>query len=167
MVRGYLLDTNILSYWFDEKSPQHENVVRHLAALDANTPLRLSVISLGEMEYGHRCVSDTDTAIQVAFEDFVSKRLPGVLRIQRSTSIHYGQVRARLFKKFAPKGKRSGLRPCQLVDPITATNLGIQENDLWLAAQAIEFNLVLVTHDRVSRLKEVAADLLEFEDWTA
>ena len=119
------------------------------------------------MEYGHRCVSDTDTAIQVAFKDFVGKRLPDVLHIQRSTSIPYGQIRATLFKKFAPKNRRNGLRPCQLVDPVTATSLGIQENDLWIAAQAVEFNLVLVTHDRTIHLKEVAADFLEFEDWAA
>jgi tRNA(fMet)-specific endonuclease VapC len=165
MVRGYLLDTNILKYWFNEATPEHHHVIRHLMALDVNAPLRISAISLGEMEYGHRCESDTDTPIQTAFKDFVNKRLPDVLRIHRSTSIHYGHIRANLFKKYAPKNKRSGLRPCQLVDPITATSLGIQENDLWIAAQAIEFNLVLVTHDRLSCIKEVASELLEVEDW--
>ncbi len=166
-MRGYLLDTNILNYWFNEATPEHQNVLRHLATLDAGAPLRVSAISLGEMEYGHRCVSDADTAIQAAFKDFVGKRLPGVLRIQRSTLIPYGEIRASLFKKFAPKNRRNGLRPCQLVDPVTATSLGIQENDLWIAAQAIEFNLVLVTHDRTIHLEEVAADFLEFEDWAA
>ena len=165
MVQGYLLDTNILSYWFNEATSEHQNVVRHLAMLDANAPLRISAISLGEMEYGHRCESDTDTTIQTAFKDFVNKRLPDVLRIQRSTSLHYGQIRANLFEKYAPKSKRKGLRPCQLVDPITATSLGIQENDLWIAAQAIEHNLVLVTHDRTTHIKAVVANLLEFEDW--
>lgn len=164
-MRGYLLDTNILSYWFNEKTPEHKNIVRHLGALDANSPLRISVISLGEVEYGHRCESDTDTVIQTAFKDFVNQRLPDILRIQPSTSIHYGQIRARLFKRFAPPKGRNGLRPCQLVDPITAVSLGIQENDLWLAAQAVEFNLVLVTHDRMRRIQEASSDLLVCEDW--
>jgi predicted nucleic acid-binding protein len=52
-----------------------------------------------------------------------------------------------------------------LVDPLTAKCLGIQENDLWIAAQAYESNLVLVTHDKMDRLREVASDLLAFEDW--
>ena len=90
-----------------------------------------------------------------------------MLRVDRNTSHYYGLLRASLFEKFAPKSDRNGLRPCQLVDPVSATELGIQENDLWIAAQAIEFNLVLVTHDRIHRLKEVAPDELEFEDWAA
>ncbi len=164
-MHGYLLDTNVLRYWFDEATPEHHNVVRHLAAVDANAPLRISAISWGEIEYGHRCVSNTDTPIQAAYKDYVNKRLPNVLRIHRSTSHYYGQIRAKLFGKYAPKNRRNGLRPCQLIDPITATNLGVQENDLWIAAHAIEYNLVLVTHDRMDHIKEVASGLLGFEDW--
>jgi len=164
MVRGYLLDTNILGYWFDDQRPEHEKVVEHLNALDPMAPLRISAISLGEIEYGHRCVSDTDTAVQAGFQHFVNTRLPGVLGIQRSTSAYYGQIRARLFKTFAPRNGKKNLRPCQLVDPVTASTLGIQENDLWIAAQATEFNLVLVTHDQMNRLKEAVSDLV-VEDW--
>jgi len=164
-VHGYLLDTNMLDYWFDDKRPEHEHIIGHVNALDPNAPLRISAISLGEIEYGHRCVSDADTAVQVALKDFVGKRFPRVINIQQSTSTFYGQIRARLFKKFAPRNGKRNLRPCQLLDPVTATALGIQENDLWIAAQAIEFNLVLVTHDRMNRLREVASDILVFEDW--
>ena len=85
---------------------------------DADTPLRISAISWGEIEYGHRCVSDTDTDIQTACKDFVNKRLPNVLPIHQSTSHYYGQIRARLFEKFAPKNGRRNLRPCQLADPL-------------------------------------------------
>jgi len=166
-VRGFLLDTNILRYWFDEATSEHRGVVRHLKTLDPDAPLRISAISWGEIEYGHRCVSDTDTEVQSEWKDFVKKRLPNVLPVGKGTSHYYGQLRAKLFEKYAPKNKRNGLRPCQLIDPVTALSLGIQENDLWIAAQAIEFNLVLVTHDQMNRLKEAATGLLEFEDWAA
>jgi tRNA(fMet)-specific endonuclease VapC len=79
----------------------------------------------------------------------------------------YGDLRARLFEKFAPKKRRrKGLRPEELVDPVTAKELGIQENDLWIAAQAIERNLVLVTNDAMARIQEVASEL-KVEDWAA
>jgi tRNA(fMet)-specific endonuclease VapC len=155
----------MLAYCFDDKRPEHDKVVEHMCALDPSAPLRISAMSLGEIEYGHRCVSGADTDVQKAFKYFVNARFPGVLSIQRSTSTYYGQIRARLFKRFAPRNGKKNLRPCQLVDPVTATVLGIQENDVWIAAQAIEFNLVLVTHDQMSRLREVASDLLVFEDW--
>ena len=162
-MRGYLLDTNILAYWFNGRRPEHAKTVERLNLLDADTPLRISTVSLGEIEYGHRCVSGTDTVIQVAFKQFIWERFPDALDIRRTTSIYYGQIRAKLFSKFGPKKSK---RPCQLIDPATATTLGIQENDLWIAAQAAEYNIVLVTHDRgMRRIQEVASDLLDFEDW--
>ncbi|MCX7427575.1 MAG: PIN domain-containing protein [Planctomycetia bacterium] len=164
-MQGYLLDTNMLAYWFDEERREHEKVVDRIDALGPSAPLGISAISLGETEYGHRCVSDADTAVQFAFRRFVNARVPRVLTIQRSTSTYYGQIRARLFNKFAPRNGKKRLRPCQLVDPLTAKCLGIQENDLWIAAQAYESNLVLVTHDKMDRLREVTSDLLAFEDW--
>jgi tRNA(fMet)-specific endonuclease VapC len=165
-VRGYLLDTNILDFWHDPHSPQHDAVIRRLDSLDPATPLRISAVAWGEIEYGHRCVSPSDTAIQVGFRRFLDTRLPRALEIRKTTAMYYGQLRAQLFDKFAPKGKKKGRRPEQLVDPLTAAELGIQENDLWIAAQAMEHNLVLVTHDRIARIREVVVDLLDIEDWT-
>jgi predicted nucleic acid-binding protein len=51
-----------------------------------------------------------------------------------------------------------------------ATTLGIDENDLWIAAQAIQYNLVLVTNDGLERiravLRQVAPALQAIENWT-
>lgn len=164
-LRGYLLDTNIVNYWFNPALPEHDGVLDRISSLDANAPLRISVVTLGEIAYGHRCVSDTDTTEQAEFSEFVETRLPQFLTISKSTTVYYGQMRARLFRRFAPRNGRRALRLCQLTDPITGKGLGIQENDLWIAAQASEYNLVLVTHDQMRRIQEVAVDLVEFEDW--
>ena len=70
-----------------------------------------------------------------------------------------------MFESFAPKDKkRKGLRPCQLVDPVTSLELGIQENDLWIAAQAISRNLTFVTNDRMERIRDVAGSLC-IDNW--
>jgi predicted nucleic acid-binding protein len=53
-----------------------------------------------------------------------------------------------------------------LIDPVTSRELGIQENDLWIAAQALEYNLVLVTNDKMDRIRDVCEDL-QVENWTA
>ncbi len=166
-MRGYLLDTNIVSYWFLPGTPQNCSVVAHIGGLDAGTPLRVSAVTLGEIEYGHRVVSTTDSSKQAQFNHFVQEQLPRALNVRGTTRIYYGQIRARLFKKYSPQQGRRALRPEQLVDPVTATTLGVQENDLWIAAQAAEYNLVLVTHDRMTRLREVVSDILAIEDWAA
>lgn len=72
-----------------------------------------------------------------------------------------------MFERFAPNDKkRKGLRPEQLCDPVTSLELGIQENDLWIVAQAITYGLVLVTNDKLKRISEVISDELHIENWT-
>ena len=169
-MRGYLLDTNILDYWFNARRPQHDKVVDCIDRLPAGTPLRISVVTLGEVEYGHRAVSPHDTPIQVRFRRFLAEQFPIALEIRKTTTLYYGAWRARLFAEFAPREKRTRTtRPEQLVDPATSRELGIQENDLWIAAQAMEHNLVLVTHDSMERLRHVMDDALrvDFEDWAS
>ena len=166
-MRGYLLDTNIISYWFRPKTPENRNIVAHIGGLDVGTPLRMSAVTLGEIEYGHRVVATTDRPIQAQFNQFVQTQLPNVLDVRRTTRIYYGQIRACLFKKYSPKKGRKALLPEQLVDPVTAKTLGVQENDIWIAAQAVEHKLVLVTHDKMAHLCEVMSDLLDIEEWAA
>ena len=166
-MRGYLLDTQTISYWFRPGTPENHNVVTHIDGLDAGTPLRVSAVALGEIEYGHRVAPKTETPIQVEFNRFVQTQLPDVLDVRRTTRIYYGQIRARLFEKYAPERGRKALRPEQLVDPVTAKTLGVQENDIWIAAQAAEYNLVLVTHDKMTHLREAVSDILAIEDWAA
>jgi tRNA(fMet)-specific endonuclease VapC len=130
-------------------------------------PLRVSAITLGEIEYGLRVVSEDSTALQEAFRELVDRRLPMVLDISKTTRMYYGLLRARLFEKYAPRHRRRrGLRPEQLIDPVRSRELGIQENDLWLAAQALEFNLVLATNDALEPIRAVCEEL-QMENWAA
>lgn len=166
-MRGYLLDTCIVAYWHNPNLPENARVVSQINSLDPHAPLRISAVTWGEIEYGHRCVSATEISPQVQFKAFLSKKLPRVLDVRQTTAIYYAQLRAALFKKFAPQKGKKSLRPEQLVDPVSGAELGIQENDLWIAAQAFEHNLVLVTHDKMARIKDVAANLIDLEDWAA
>ncbi|UCE58409.1 MAG: PIN domain-containing protein [Phycisphaerales bacterium] len=162
---GYLLDTNIVKYWHDTRCPEHGLVAARVEQLDERAPLYVSVITLGEIEFGHRAESPITTESQREFSSFVSERLPDRLKVDRHSVSHYGDLRARLFEKYAPIGKRAKVkRPEQLIDPVTAKTLGIQENDLWIAAQALERNLVLVTHDKMDHIRKVASEL-RIEDW--
>jgi len=166
MKRGYLLDTNIIDYWFDRKCVHHARVVEHVNALPADSPLAVSAITLGEIEYGHRAESEGYyTRVQVEFNDFVKKQCAMILDIRKSTANDYGRLRALLLEKYGGRKEKRCRWPEQMIEPSTGLSLGIQENDLWIAAQALEHRLVLVTHDRMSRIHDVANDLA-FEDWT-
>ena len=151
-MKGYLLDTNAVSDWLDESKPRHEAVSKKAEQVAQTQAVMVtSSVVLGEIEYGIAATggkakqSLLEFRAQVA-KQFAQKRL--LLSVSQATASVYGNLRVELFEKFAPKNRRTkGLRPEEMIDPVTAKELGIQENDLWIAAQAIEHNLILVTND--------------------
>lgn len=164
-MRGYLLDTNIIEFWFNPGRQEHDLVLQNIDALDPDTPLVTSAVVLGEIEYGYRVAPHDRQGYVGEVLRFVQAQLPRILKVTLSTAQTYGPLRAALFKKYAPKKGRKGRRPEQLTDPITSKILGIQENDLWIAAQALEHNLVLVTNDnKINRICAVDNELA-LEDW--
>ena len=162
---GYLLDTNILAYWYDNSRPEHQAVMHRISTLPDGAPLWISVVTLAEIEYGHQCSPQPDRSDQEAYEQFVNKTVPRVANIDQHTVRHYGSLRARLFKKFAPNRRRLKW-PEELVHPTTAKQLGVQENDIWIAAQALQFNFILVTNDQGMFSICKAAPELQVENWT-
>ncbi len=169
-MKGYLLDTNVVSDWLDATRPRHAPISKRISELrDGQDLMVTSVIVLGEIEYGIQTASASDHPMLKVLRDqvqaqFVQKRL--LLNVTQSTVSVYGRLRAALFDKYAPSKSRRVKRPEQLVDPVTSKSLGIQENDLWIAAQALERNFVLVTNDTMLRIREVAPELIA-EDWGA
>jgi len=178
-MNNFLLDTNIWDYWFNSNGypVEHSNIqirVKELAELETETgvfPLRLgiSVITLGEIDYGYNKMTKKEQSREYDFRQFLIGINPWTVFIDKHVAKTYGELRARLFEKYAPKDKKKrGLRPEQLIDPVTSLELGIQENDLWITAQAVTFNLTLVTNDKkMVRIREVAGEKLYIENWAA
>jgi predicted nucleic acid-binding protein len=82
-----------------------------------------------------------------------------MLTIDKWTSENYAQIRALLFDKYGTRTKRQTIRqkrPEALVDGTTSRELGIQENDLWIAAIAVRYNCFFVTTDvRMRRIMDI------------
>lgn len=169
---GYLLDTNIVSFWFDGKSGKYPAVQ---AAAEARRqgqhPLYVSAITRGEIAYGHAANPAGAGERREDFVSFVRKQLPQILTVSKHTVEPYGQIRAAFFGRFGPKSKRTKkTRAEELCDPTTGRELGIDENDLWLVAQAAERNLVLVTHDKLVHIQDALREIdlaVQIEDWAA
>lgn len=173
----YLLDTNIWAYWFNrEKHPKYaaniEARVKELTISAENGAhdcdrIAISVITWGEIDYGYNVMTSKERSREASFRSFLAGQSPWTVSLDKHTAIEYGKLRAKLFEKFGPKDmKRKGLRPEQLVDPATSLQLQIQENDLWIVAQAIRYGLTLVTHDKMTGIKGVAGSQLRIENWT-
>ena len=126
-----------------------------------------SVITLGEIAFGHAIAEKPDANKQAAFNAFVQTKFPLPIAITRTTIPYYAAMREAIFKKVSAVREEAEKRPEQCFDPITAMELGIEENDLWIAAQACEHKLVLVTNVYgMARIRDIAIDLLTVENWT-
>jgi len=165
----------MIRYWYDITCPQNQPVVgnidllrKQVESLEQKPRLLISVITLGEIEFGHRVNPSPDPDVQAEYVKFVDEQLPVRLEVIEDVTAVYGELRSRLFK-YAPGEKRKPkMRPEQLVDPITSKELGIQENDLWLCAQAVGHDMVLVTNDAMQRIREVSQGMqpvLLIQNW--
>lgn len=78
-------------------------------------------------------------------------------RIDEQTAKIYGQLKTKLFNYFAPKESNKRRKA-------TITSLGFGDNDLWIAAVALQHNLILVSCDRdFQRMHQVQP--LQIESW--
>ena len=176
-MRDFLLDTQTVRYWYDSDCLQNQAVMANIESLRRQTEsweykprLLVSVITLGEIEFGHRVNPLPNPDVQAEYLKFVGEQLPVRLEVIEDVTALFGELRRRLFDKYAPGAMRKPkMRPEQLVDPITSKELGIQENDLWLCAQAVTHDMVLVTNDAMHRIREVSQGMqpvLLIQNWT-
>lgn len=146
----YLLDTNHCS----RAILKDTQVLNRLKEIDSGL-VATCVITQGELvdmaERSQRNQSNLN---------LVKKFLEGIYiyPADEVTATIYGQLKASIFKQFAPKEK-SKRRKTKMV------NLGFGENDLWIAAVALQHNLIVVSSDKdFQRIKQVEKELT-VESW--
>lgn len=154
-VAGYLLDTNIISYWYE----QNPLIVQWIDGVAPQDIFKVSAITIGELNYGTNCNPKTRDEVR----RFIYKELPRQRRIDITgyTAETYGEIRSFLFEKYSPKKKRTKKqRAIELYDLTTDAELGVDENDIWIAAQAVERNFTLVSADaHFRRIKDAYKEL--------
>lgn len=162
-MRDCLLDTNIWSDWY--KPDKNAYIIEKLKGKSTGK-IHISEISWGELCYGYELLTTKEKRKLGKILEFVASLNAIPLGINRHVSIEYGKLRAKLFNKYAPgELRKKGMRPHELIDPCTDKQLQIQENDLWIATQAIIYDLDLVTNDKMNAIKEIAGKSLLIDNW--
>ena len=81
-----------------------------------------------------------------------------VHHIDPTTADLYGKLKASIFQQFAPKERNKRRRT-------KMTNLGFDENDLWIAAIALQHRLTIVSSDSdFPRIQQVVKSI-SVESW--
>lgn len=150
----YLLDTCLIDRMYQKS---RVDVRARVDKIPAPKRLWISVITIGEFLCGHASVSNTDVVGQQEFRRWLSGEFDGFVKdVDESVSGTYGQFRAELLEKFPPPGGWGKKKKTpELCANVKGAALGIGENDLWLVAQAATNNFVLVTADKMDRLRNM------------
>jgi tRNA(fMet)-specific endonuclease VapC len=137
----FLLDTNHCSRILD-RDPA---VIAQLQA-NAGAPIATSVITQGELVFMVEGSARRSTNFLR-----VSALLAGIriYPVDLKTAEIYGSLKADLYHQFGPKDKAKRRRT-------TISQLGFGDNDLWIAAIALQHNLTIVSEDSdFKRIQEV------------
>lgn len=158
----YLLDTNVVSHFYNSQRKSHAAVRSRIASLGTDTAHLISVIVVAELRYGMKLAELSGDSVDT-IRDMVHQceRHP-LAEVTRHTAAAYGDLKARIAHVHVKIGSRRPRWPEDWVNRVTGKALQVDENDLWLMAQAIERDLILVTCDRRA-ISRVAAFIPELK----
>ncbi len=153
-VEGYLLDTSIASPAWYAGHKRHKEVRERLEGLGDDTVF-VSDISKAEVEYGLNLV-----ALDAQKHDGIRSAMGRykVVPIDHHTAQTYGEIRATIFKAYAPRDRRNKISSKYVEDLRERTSgkeLGIQENDLWIVSVAVRYNLLFLTADGRGGMRKI------------
>jgi tRNA(fMet)-specific endonuclease VapC len=146
----YLLDTNHASRIMDDGDPALRS---RMASLDPDL-LTLCPIVSGELTFMVERSSQREHN-RSRLDDLLG--LLGMREITHDVAREYGQLKSAIVARFGPKDAR---RKADIV----LRDIGVSDNDLWIAAVARHYDLILVSQDSdFERIAEVTS--LTRESW--
>ncbi len=159
----YLLDTSILSIYLNPADSRHAEKAAALNALPAETPRYISAVGLAELTFGIKLAETLGKNNMSALKEMIRQaRNHAILDVTIHTAETYADIKAKMATKYLGSALRKN-RPKYIedwVDKATGKALGIDENDLWMCAQAKERDLVFVTADgKMQRIPDADPDV--------
>lgn len=159
---GYLLDTSALSAYLNEGHQHHAEAKSVVGGLPLDAAKLVSAVTLAEFDYGIRFAELQGSKRLAEYRqrlDVVRQYAP--LDLTRHTGAVYAELKVRLAAQMQRKPGKPMRRWIEdWVEVGSAKRLQIDENDLWICAQAKERDLIVVTGDiDIKRLSSCDPDL--------
>jgi len=152
-VIGYLMDTNHVYAWEEQKT----GIVSKVQALPKDDLIFTSVISLGEISAGHH-MTNGDARRRHLFRNFLNIYvIPSAIEVKHSSEDYYGQIMGRIWRKHPPSSPRTST-------DLHLAQLGVNINDIWIAASAWEHGLILLTADKMACIREILPEV-NWDNW--
>jgi predicted nucleic acid-binding protein len=149
-VEGYLLDTSALSPAVDPGHYQHAAAITTINSI-GTAPIFVPVLALAELIYGFQLYQkSTGVILPDAEKMLTAAKLWPPMAVTHHTAPIYAELKAALAVYCMPNVTRQ-FRKRHVEDWInqfTCKTIGVDDNDLWICAQARESNFVLVRGDK-------------------
>ena len=158
-----MLETCALSAHLDFHHEMHVAVKSVVDNFHPDSPTYVSTIALAELRFGAALFELSGAPLPKWSTILAGALAHEPLHITHHTSAEYAVLKTNVAKKYLknPRDKKKRKRWIEnWVDKATSQILGIDENDLWMCAQARERNLILVTTDKkIQRIADADAAL--------
>lgn len=146
---NYLLDSNIVSSFYDKYSAGYHEISSKLLSLNDADSVSISILTLYEMEYGYanapgEMKSILRQKINEVQQDF------DVLPLSANAAGLFGELKKEI-KNFKSLKKE---------------NIKKHNIDIMIAATAISENCILVSNDAIYKDIRKINNLFKYEDWT-
>lgn len=157
----HLLDTNIISVLFDQRRANHVAVRTALEGINQGDAQYVSVVGMAELRYGMQAAALAGQDVTHIRQTLDEADRFNLAEINRHTAEAYGEVKARLADHWVDLNRKMPRWPEDWKERVSGKTLQIDENDLWLVAQAIERNYHLITSDArlIERFAPAVPDL--------
>jgi tRNA(fMet)-specific endonuclease VapC len=144
----YLLDTNLVSVLYDAGRSNHYTVRQAIAALPAQASQLVSVVTIAELRFGLELSRAAGRPITYIEACVAQAEAHPLAEINRHTAYAFATVKSSIAVARVNIQSRISRWVEGWADNITGQLLQVDENDLWIAAQALERNYVVVTSDK-------------------
>ncbi|MEX0809124.1 MAG: PIN domain-containing protein [Dongiaceae bacterium] len=158
-MRGYLFDTCAVSSLLNPRHQHHSATRMVVAGLPHGAPQFVSIVTIGEMEFGLKMAEHASSTHLAQFRTRIEaiKAYP-VLDITKHTASAFAELKSQLALTVQRRANSQKLSRWleDWIDANTGKQLQIDENDLWVAAQAKERDFTLISGDEdMVRLSKV------------
>jgi len=143
-----LLDTNFISVLFDARRPNFAAVHARAHAFAQSDLVYLSAVVLAELRYGMEAAQRVGQDISHIRQTLIQAGKYPLAEVGRHTAEAYGDVKARLAEHYLDLSRRTPRWLENWQDRASGQMLQVDENDLWIVAQAVERDYLLVTSDQ-------------------
>jgi predicted nucleic acid-binding protein len=144
----YILDTNIVSYSINRRSPFHHNVIKQLSCLSEQDTVFISVLTLYETEYGLLSVP-REHKPRVSKAQKLMLHLFEILSVPVTGAKIFGRI------KMAYRNKTG----------ISQKSLDQHNVDFIIAGSAIAEDAILVSNDKIFMAIREIEPTLKLKNW--